>query len=461
MAHGGVSRARRVAYRVLVDMDRDGIRFDVAVRRHEGGIDSLDPRDAALAWEITSGVTKRRRSLDAVLATFSRHPLRRLTVDVRAALRMGAYQLLFLDRVPAHAAVDESVRLAQRRGKGSAGLVNAVLRRVAAEGDEVLRRPQEAGRSERIGVRLSYPTWLVEGLLEEWGPDSAEALLAQGNEVPERCLRVSGGAAAAPQVIAALAADGVAARPPAPVAPGVVVRGSGPWPDALVYEGGSLERTAAFREGLVTPQSRGSQLVGVVAAGGVVRSAAVVDLCAAPGGKAAHVAALLGSCRLLAVEKDAGRADDLLATLRRLNVPNVSVRVLDATLLPPELDGTFDLALVDAPCTGLGTLASRPDLRWRRRPGDAARFAPRQAALLERAARLVRPGGTVVYSVCTMTRTETVGVIKTATERSELDLEDLGASHPGLRDARLGGALLTLPPRDGTSGFFVVRLRRR
>ncbi|MBM3146311.1 MAG: 16S rRNA (cytosine(967)-C(5))-methyltransferase RsmB [Actinobacteria bacterium] len=452
-----MSPARRAAQRVLVAIERDGVRFETALRR-EAARAGLDGRDAALLWELASGVTKRRRSLDVVIAALSRYPLRSMPAEVRTALRLGVYQLLFLDRIPVHAAVGESVELVRGSGAGSAGLVNAVLRRASDEVGALFERAAGAAGTEGLSVRSSYPPWLIDTLVAEWGDDVAQALLAQGNEVPERCLRVNTLLASAPEATAALRQDGITvAAPPAPSSPA----GRCAWPQALVYEGPALERSRAFRKGWVTPQSRAAQLVSVAAAGGVPAGAAVADLCAAPGAKTTHLAALLSPRRLLAVDADPQRAGQLRATLERMRVGGAEVVVGDSTRLPDHLDGSFDVVLVDAPCSGLGTLAARPDLRWRRRPGDAERLAESQQALLSRAVRLARPGGRVTYSVCTMTRRETVDVVSAVARDTDVELDDLGAMFPALRDRRLGAALLTLPPRDGTSGFFVASLTRR
>jgi 16S rRNA (cytosine967-C5)-methyltransferase len=210
---------------------------------------------------------------------------------------------------------------------------------------------------------------------------------------------------------------------------------------------------------LVTPQSRGSQLAGSVAAEAVRPGAAVADLCAAPGLKTAQLA-LARPGRLLAVEKDPQRAADLRRTLRRLGVVGYELIIGDALELPAELDGRFEVVLLDAPCTGLGTLAARADLRWRRRARDVPRLAALQRRLLDRAAALLRPGGALVYSVCTITRAETLGVVDGLLLRGGWILDDLGARYPAFAHPERGGMLLTWPPRHGTSGFFIARLRR-
>jgi 16S rRNA (cytosine967-C5)-methyltransferase len=196
---------------------------------------------------------------------------------------------------------------------------------------------------------------------------------------------------------------------------------------------------------------------------------ALLDLCAAPGTKTAHLAALRPRAHVIAVDVDPARVKALEGNLRRLQVPpaaadggpGVAVVAADALVLPPEYAGAFDAVLVDAPCTGLGTMAARPDLRWRRRPADVARLAALQRRLLAAGAACVRPGGALTYAVCTLTRQETTAVVEAFADGAEWSFDDLGAAHPRWAHPDNGAYLRTLPPRDGSSGFFVARLRRR
>jgi len=453
MARRPVTAPRRAAHRVLIRLDQTTSRYDDVVRA-DAGLGELEGRDAALAWELVAGTTRWRRSLDAVLSSFAVHPLDRTPAAARAALRVGAYQLLFLDRIPAHAAIDESVSLARPAGRRTAGFVNAVLRRVATEGAGRLAELGAGDSAHALGIRLSYPDWLVERWIDEWGRARAEAMLAAGDRPPERSVRVNRLKASVDEARRRLEAGGVDASPPT---------GTERWrwtPDALIVSGGRLEASAAFREGLVTAQSRASQLVGIVASSGRPDAGHVVDVCAAPGLKTAHLAALRPAARIMAVEVDPGRAAEMRRVLRRLGVAGITVIEQDATTLGRDHDRCYDLALLDAPCSGLGTVAGRPDLRWRRRPGDAVRLAARQTALFERAASLLAPGGVLVYAVCTLERAETVDIVVPGATATGLVHDDLGAGFPGLADPRLPTAVLTMPDRDRTSGFFIARLRR-
>ncbi|NLE21590.1 MAG: methyltransferase domain-containing protein [Actinobacteria bacterium] len=443
-----MSPARAAAFAALRRLRRGEARLDDSAAALPE-LDGLGTADRALANELVNGTVRRTGSIDAVLGAYTKAPLKAARPDVRDALRMAAFQLLFLDRVPAYAVVDDAVKLVHRSDRRATGFVNAVLRRVAAEGRATLEELGAGDDARAWSIALSYPVWLVRLLRDDLGDEAARRLLESGDAAPERCLRANrlrGGLATAS---AALAAEGFATR------------GVEGLPDALVYDGPPLESSAAFREGLVTPQSRGSQIAGIVAAGGTAApGAAILDLCAAPGTKTSQLAALQPDAAVTAIDVDEARAAGLRANLRRLGADAVQVVCADALEPRPEWESAFDAVLLDAPCTGLGTLGSRPDLRWRRRPQDVARLAGLQARLLERAAAAVKPGGALTYAVCTVTRAETLGVVERLLAAGGWEVDDLGAAWPGLSHPEAGGFLLVLPPAAGSTGFFVARLRR-
>lgn len=443
----GPAPARRAAWRALVRVGAGQARLD-DTRASLPELDGLNDRDRRLATELVVGTVKRRATLDAVIASFCDSPTMRVETDVREALRLSAYQLLFLDRVPPHAAVDDGVALVSRRGRRTRGFVNAVLRAVARHGRRRLAELTSDDDREARALLWSCPPWLVARLEADLGREAAARLLAAANAAPERCLRVNtlrGDLAAA---VAALGDAGFTAeRAPA-------------LPDALLYDGPPLERSRPFLAGRVTAQARASQLAGLVAAEGVTAPRALLDLCAAPGSKTAQLAAAHPDARIVAVDVDPARVAALRANLRRLGAERVEVREADAVRLPPGDVGAFDGVLVDAPCTGLGTLGTRPDLRWRRREGDVARIAAQQRRLLAAGAAYVRPGGSLTYAVCTVTRVETVAVVDALLGDGGWTVDDLGAAYPDAAHPANGAFLLALPPDWGSTGFFVARLRR-
>lgn len=453
-----VSPARDAAFRALLRVDRGRLDDSLAALPE---LDTLDGRDRALANELVTGTVKRRLSLDAVLGAFTRAPLATTDRAVLEALRLAAFQLLFLDRVPAHAAVDDAVALLAAKGTRVQSFANAVLRKVSAAGTAKLVELSAGDGAHAWSVRHSAPVWLIRLLRAELGDNAAAQVLAAANAAPERCLRVNTLRATVAEAAAALAAEGFTTS---------LIAGL---PEALLYGGPALERAAAFRDGLVTPQSRGSQLAGLVSLEGALglggpaagepggEAAAplrVLDLCAAPGTKTGQLAAGLPGAQLTAVDVDAGRLAELRVNLARLGAADVTVAQADVLALPDSYDGAFDAVLLDAPCSGLGTLASRPDLRWRRHATDVGRLAALQQQLIARAARCVRPGGALTYAVCTLPRAETIDVIAPLLADGWV-ADDLGATRPQLAHPALPAALLVLPPDFGTTGFFVARLR--
>lgn len=408
-----VAPARRAASEVLLRVFEEGAYADRALAR---AVHGLDARDRALAQRLAYGTVQRVRTLDHALEALAGRAPSGLDPPVRAALRLGAYQLGFVDGIPARAAVNESVELVRSaRLEQAVPFTNAVLRRVASGLAALLHDLPERTPAE-AALRHSYPDWVAEVWWRELGAEGARALMRSQNEPPETVVRLN------------RRRTGTVEGSPDP-----------DLPDALHVE---RVDAGALAAGLVWPQSRGSQLAGLAV--GAREGERVLDVCAAPGGKATQLAG-----EVTAVELHPGRARELEENVRRLGAANVTVLCADGLALPPELEG-FDRALVDAPCSGLGVLAGRPDLRWR------ARALPDlQLGLIRAAAERVRPGGTVCYAVCTINAAENEDVV----EASGLDVEPLGEEWPRFRHPRRPEFLLTLPHVHRTSGFFVARLR--
>lgn len=397
----------------------------------------LDGRERGFAMALAYGAIQRVATLDHVLSQLSARPPQRLDPPVLAALRLGLCQLLLLDGVADHAAVHESVELAKRASPRGAGLVNAVLRRATREGAQILAGLDDA-TPERAAILHSVPDWLARLWWRELGESRARALLAAINRPAESVLRVNTLAATPVQIAAEL---GVATRPAEGVGGGGLIA------EGLVIDGPfDVFASPQWQRGAIMPQSRASMAVARVL--DPQPGERVLDLCAAPGAKTTHLAALMGDeGELVAVERHPGRAQALRRTLDRMGVGCATVAVADAAAEPPPA-AAFDRVLVDPPCSGLGTLQSRPDLRWRTSPERAAELAGQQARILRVAASALAPGGVLVYSVCTISRAESDEVV----EGLLGERPDLAADGPFLR---------TAPDRDGTDGFFVARLRRR
>jgi 16S rRNA (cytosine967-C5)-methyltransferase len=401
-----ITPARRAAYDVLLRVFEDDAYADRAFRSAAEG---LDERERAFAQRLAYGSVQRVRTLDHAIGTLGRRPVRKLDPPVRAALRLGAYQLGYTDAAP-HAAANESVELVRgARLERAVPFTNAVMRRLAGGIGELLESLPHGPLKE------SYPDWIYDVFLRVLGEEGALALMRAMNEPLETVVRL------------------VRGEPP-PGAEATDVPGA--------YR---VERVdeALVADGRIWPQSRGSQLAGLCV--GSSDGERVLDLCAAPGGKTGQL-----SGEVTAVEIDPARARELRENLTTMGRSHVTVVEADGTDLPTELHG-FDRALVDAPCSGLGVLAQRPDLRWRATP-----LPDLQLALLRSAAERVRVGGTIVYSVCTLNPDECEAVV----DASGLRVLPLREEWPAFAHPSRPEFLLTLPHVHGTSGFFVARLAR-
>ncbi|MGO9750632.1 MAG: 16S rRNA (cytosine(967)-C(5))-methyltransferase RsmB [Solirubrobacteraceae bacterium] len=421
-----VAPARECAFAVIRRVFEQGAYADRALHGEAAG---LTARDRQLAMALAYGTVQRKRTLDHILGALCARPLRALEGPVLAALRLGCFQLLLMDGVAEHAAVNDSVELAKRTSRGGAQLVNAVLRRTTREARELLAELDDATPAA-AAVLHSVPDWLTALWWEELGPVQARALLASVNQPAESALRVNTLRAGVEEVRKVLE---------------VPCREAAELPEGLVLDGPlDAHGSALWRAGAIMPQSRGSMLVARALAPRPGQR--VLDLCAAPGAKTTHLAALIGdhSPDLRAVEVHPGRARALRATCARMGTG--CVQVVDGDAREP-LDGSlFDRVLVDPPCSGLGTLQSRPDLRWQARRAGIPELARKQGQLLAAGANATASGGVLVYSLCTISRAEADGVI-----------DSFLCEH---HDFELDARRQLLPHRDGTDGFFIARLRR-
>jgi 16S rRNA (cytosine967-C5)-methyltransferase len=415
--------ARQVAFRVVRRVS-DGAYADRAFRA-EAARARLTPSDRAFAQQLAYGTVQRRMTLDHVIGRLSDRPLSKLDPPLLDSLRLGVYQLLFMGSVPDHAAVAETVELAKAAKGAGFKFANAVLRRATREARAILESLDDSDPAA-AAIRHSHPQWIVELWWQSLGREETLALLEANNRSAEDAVRVN-----------ALVAepDATARQIPASHSDPAI-------PEALVLDAPfDIEGSDLFREGAITPQSRASMLVARTLDPRPGES--VLDMCAAPGTKTTHAAALTsGRGQITAIEANPARADELRANCARLHADSVAVIVEDARLV----EGQFDRVMLDAPCSNLGTLARRPDARWRRSPELVTELAQLQSELLDAAARATKPGGTLVYSVCTISPQEGPDQVDEFTDR-----------HPGFTEA---SRRQTLPHRDGTDGFFIARLER-
>ena len=434
--------AREVTLRALVACEQQGAWSDGFLKKtlRSAGLDS---RDAALATRLCFGVLQNQLLLDDYLGKLSTVKLEKMEPAIRNILRLGAYQVLFLDRVPDHAAVSEAVDLARKssRNPRSAGLVNGVLRSLIRQKDS-LEPPKDPA------VRYSHPQWLYQAFCQRLGREEAAALMAANNGEPPTCAQVNTIKATVEDVINSLRAEGVEVQPH-------------PWlPDCLLLSHtGSLEELTAFREGLFYIQDAAAKLA--VLAACPSQDMAVLDACAAPGGKSfAAAIAMGGQGSVTSCDIHPHKIDLIQAGARRLGLEKcISAQVLNGKECKEEFLDRFDLVIADVPCSGLGIIRKKPDIRYKN-PKPLEGLPQVQKAILDNVSRYVRPGGVLLYATCTLLERENEGVVRAFLDRHKgFTLE--GFEVPGDFEGAREGMVTCWPHRRSTDGFFFAKLRRK
>jgi 16S rRNA (cytosine967-C5)-methyltransferase len=409
-----------------------------------------DERDRALAAEIASGVQRWRAALDHLIAAFAKRAIDRLDPEIVEILRLSAYQLLHLTRVPASAIVDDAVDLTKKTGKRSAsGFVNAVLRSISRRRASLPLPPRPSDAADRaaaleyLSVTLSHPRWLAERWYERLGLDAAEAWMQFNNTPGSVTLRANRLQLTREELAAQLAADEITVHPTVYA------------PDGLVVDEGHPLRGDGLNQGLFVVQDEASQLVTLLA--GDRPLSRVLDTCASPGGKTTAIAALMeGRGLLIACDVRGRRVDLLRRTVAASGASNV--RIVQADLLQPlPFADSFECVLVDAPCSGLGTLRRDPDIRWRRHEADLPALAAAELTMLQHAAERVAPGGRLIYATCSSEPEENEGVAAAFLATTP----GFTALHAGAATSRLAGTLVdarghlrTQPDLHGLEAFF-------
>ena len=440
-----VSPARRRAYDILRRVETERAYASVLLA---GAESDLSREDRALAQEIVLGVLRWRRSLDYFIELYSERPVGRFDLSVLIALRIGLYQLRYLTRVPQSAAVNEAVNLVKRARAASAGrLVNAVLRKA---GGNLADKPGHGidDPLERASFELSHPRWMIERWQAALGAEESQRLALANNAPATTAFRINTLRRTVPEALTQLRAEGV------------VIRESEVAPGAFVVESGPASAIAeASRQGLIYVQDQASQLVSILL--DPSSGHRVLDLCAAPGSKASHIASITGGkAWIIACDRHIQRVNSLRATCQRLGIEAVDAVALDATQPLPFVESalTFDRVLLDAPCSGTGTLRGNPEIKWRLSPDDISRLAELQLSLLGRAALSVASTGRLVYSTCSIEREENEAVIDRFLQS--------GAPFRIVRPAARAdvitseGFVRTFPHRHGSDGFFAAVLEK-
>lgn len=446
---------RQVALEALRDVEQ-GAFADAALdkRLHRG---DLSERDRRLTTELVYGCVRRRRTLDALISQFATKPADQQPPLLRLILHLGLYQIRYLSQIPASAAVDTTVDLAKINGFGGlAGFVNGLLRqtlRQAAERESGDPLDLPADPVSRIGIWHSMPDWIVQQWIAQFGEADAEQLCAWFNQPPSIDLRVNRLRASVEQVEAAMQAAGV-----------TVERLAG-FPLALRLRShrGPIPALPGYMEGWWSVQDASAQLVGALL--DPQPGEMVIDACAAPGGKTTHLAELMGDRGLIwAGDRSANRLKKVLQNAERLQLTSIQLCPGDSRTLT-QFTGQADRVLLDAPCSGLGTLHRHADARWRQTPDSVQALAQLQAELLRHVATWVKPGGTLVYATCTLHPDENERVVQDFLAEHPLEkprwrIESLPADHPAARFQQPEGWLRILPHRHDLDGFFMAKLIR-
>lgn len=434
----GNTNARQAALEALVRCRRDnawsGDTLDSIIRR--GG---LDRRDAALASRLCLGVLQNDKLCDYYIGCYTDAKLEPVVRDI---LRLGVYQLLFLSRIPARAAVSETVELCRRnRCERAAGLVNAVLRRTAENRDNLPSIPDE-GTSEYLSLRYSHPQWLCAYLVDRKGYAFAEAFLRKNNEPPGLFLHVNTLKVGTEDYIRALDRSGISYRLPGPAG-------------CLELDGGLAPELPGFEEGLFYVQDRAARIAVEIAA--PEASMRVLDACACPGGKSFAAAIRMENTgSILSCDIHGKKLQRLEQGAERLGIDIIQTRTMDARVFAPELEAAFDLVIADVPCSGLGVIAKKPEIR--RKDQESLRGLPEiQYAILENLSRYVRPGGALLYSTCTILEEENEQIARRFLEKhTSFNAEAFSVC--GMQSEN--GIYTFWPNIDGTDGFFAAKLRR-
>jgi 16S rRNA (cytosine967-C5)-methyltransferase len=436
-----VSPSRAVAFDILLRVEQTGAYAGELL--HSERLDNLSTADRALTTDLVMGVLRWRSRLDELIAAASSRPMNKLDAEVLSTLRLATYQLQFLTRIPAHAAINESVELVKRAQKRSAApFTNAVLRTIAQANIETSPETITGGPVAFLARKFAHPDWLVKRWVAEFGVERASAICQYDQHIPNTAIRLDNS-----EIEQELANEGIE------LAPGALLA------SARIVAGGDVTRTRAFREGRVFIQDEASQLVAALVGTG----SRLLDCCAAPGGKTAALAARNPTAEIIAAELHAHRADLLRKRVRANNV-----QIINADVLALPLKGGFDRVLADVPCSGTGTLARNPEIKWRLTPEDLGDLHVRQVGILRAALRQLVPGGRILYSTCSLEREENEDVIEEVLHGdASYQLGDCREELRRLRDdgeliwddldsLRSGRFLRTLPGVQPCDGFFAA-----
>jgi 16S rRNA (cytosine967-C5)-methyltransferase len=439
--------SRMAAVEILYRVDRESGYADVLLG---GRLPDFAPADRRLITRLVLGTLAWQGRLDFELAHLTGRKLAGIQPEALAIMRMGLFQLRHLDRIPQHAVVDTAVSIAKRipKAREASGFINAVMRRATRETAPLPVR--EKNEKSYLAVAYSHPRWMVERFADWFGVANAERLMTANNDAAPNVIRLNLARGSRAEIVEKLSADGFE------------IGADGRAPETIVLKSAPRFESSGYRDGLFHAQSEASQMAARMLA--CKAGATVVDCASAPGGKATHLAEMVGERgRVIAVDLNFNGLRNARELARRLRHQNIEFVCADLTVMPPFAESSVEYVLLDAPCTGLGTLREHPEIKWRLKPTDPARMAAIQSRMLEHAAALVRPGGAIVYSVCSIAPEEGEMVVDEFLARhQDFEIDRAVAGRDEFRDViDARGFMKTRPDLGGLDGFFAARLLRR
>lgn len=442
--------AREIALKILYDVDVNGAYSNISMSKHFNKY-SLRSEEKALATELANGVLKHMGTLDRIIEMHSSIKLKKISAYIMNILRLGTYQIVFLDRIPKSAACDEAVKLAKKYGNpGSAGFVNAVLRNIDKEKEnEFINGLSDT--SEDLSIRYSYPQWIAQKWIDDYGAEFAANLMSAGNMNPPTAIRTNTLKISRRELQKALYEQGIETEDSKTAKDGL-----------LVKKAGGLFESKAYNEGLFIVQDQSAMLVSEIL--DPQPGEYVIDLCSAPGGKTTHIAQLMdnkGSITARDIHEHKIEIVEKLAA--KLGIDIISVQKSDALQIDKNLVSKADRVLADVPCSGLGILARRPEIKNRRKPEDIKELSEIQYEIISNAAKYVKPGGILVYSTCTIGSAENEEIVdRFLKENSDFEPDNISEYLPDeLKKQSLKGSIQIFPNINAMDGFFISRLKRK
>ena len=442
-----MDKAREAALKILHAVHQQGAYANVALAKElrQGGLSDMDRR---FVTELVYGTVKAGETLDWIIKKYLSRPWKKVNPVVQDILRLGTYQLRYMDKIPASAACNESVELTKKfANKGAAGFVNGILRSMAREPEKGAFPSGKGNATVQLALREQHPEWLVRRWIKEFGYDEAEQLCRFNNQQAPLSVRTNTLKTSPSELRLQLVAAGVEVQPSQLVNEGFILE-----------EHGALDSLSALQEGYCQVQDESSMLVAHVLS--PEPGELVLDVCSAPGGKTTHIAALMENRgRIVACDIYDHKLQRVMENAHRLGIQIIEPRLQDARTIGRDFAGQADRVLVDAPCSGLGVLRRKPDSRWRKTPELIRELPALQLAILESAAEAVKPGGILVYSTCTIAHEENQDVVSSFLQaHQEFVLENAGERLPVPRREAM---VQLYPQRDGTDGFFIACMRKK